>query len=292
MSERIVPAIEARLAAGEPVVLVRVTAVWGSTPRSAGTRMAVAPEGIDGTIGGGRLEWEVTARAREMIAKNETEAGMDMPLGPALGQCCGGRMSLALERADARAMRRFSREEQADLEGEGEIVIFGAGHVGTALVAALSPLPVRVTWWDQREGFLPAEPQPGISLSSGDPLAAVRAAAPGAALVVMTHIHAQDYEIAEAALARVDLAYVGMIGSRTKRARFDKWALARGADKAAIARLVSPIGDAGISDKRPPVIAALTAAEIMKALALARAAEKTDRDVQMSSGTRAVGAGP
>ena len=267
MSERIVPAIEARLARGEPVVLVRVTAVWGSTPRAAGTRMAVAPDGIEGTIGGGQLEWEVIARAREMIRNGEGEAGMDMPLGPALGQCCGGRMSIALEKADDRALARFAREEQADLDHEAEVAIFGAGHVGTALAAALAPLPVRLTWWDRREDYLPGAPGPGMTLSTGDPLAVVRKAAPGAAIVIVTHNHALDYEIAEAALARADLAYVGMIGSRTKRARFEKWFTARGGDRGVLARFVSPIGDAGVTDKRPPVIAALTVSEILKTLA-------------------------
>ncbi len=266
MKAALAPAIERLMAAGQPVVLVRVSAVWGSTPRASGTRMAVTAEGIEGTIGGGRLEWDAIGRARQMIEVGEATASMDMPLGPALGQCCGGRVTLDLTQLNETLLAEIAQEEAAERAGEPLVGIFGAGHVGKALAEALSRLPVRLLWWDGREDALPDVAGTGITLSRSDPLAAVKTLDPGSAVIVLTHIHRLDYEIAEAALARGDLAYVGMIGSRTKRARFEKWLRARNGE-IDLSRFVCPIGDAGVSDKRPEVIAALTTAEIIKCLA-------------------------
>lgn len=271
MKAALVPAIERLLAAGQAVMLIRVTAVWGSTPRASGTRMAVTADGIEGTIGGGRLEWEAIGRARQMIEAEETTATMDMPLGPALGQCCGGRVTLDLAQVDESLLAEIADEEVAERADEPLVGIFGAGHVGKALAEALARLPVRLLWWDGREDALPEVAGAGVILSRSDPLAAVGTLESGSAVVVLTHIHRLDYEIAEAALARADLVYVGMIGSRTKRARFEKWLRARNGE-IDLSKFVCPIGDAGVSDKRPEVIAALTAAEIIKCLANAAVA--------------------
>ncbi|MEE8270448.1 MAG: xanthine dehydrogenase accessory protein XdhC [Alphaproteobacteria bacterium] len=266
MTERIAAEVERLVAAGEPVVLVTVADARGSTPRAAGTRMAVAAETIHGTIGGGRLEWEAIGRARAMIAAGETIGTFDMPLGPAVGQCCGGHVVLRLDRADAAALAGLAATETQERQAEPQIVVFGAGHVGKALVRALAPLPVRVLWSDARPEAFPPEVGDGVDVDAGGAADTVDRADQGAAVVVMTHSHALDYAITEAALLRDDLAYVGLIGSRTKRRRFERWFCARGGDARALDRLVSPIGDAGVIDKRPAVIAALVTAEIVQAL--------------------------
>lgn len=252
------------LAAGDAAVLVTVAEAEGSTPRAAGARMLVTADRIAGSIGGGRLEWEAVGRARALIAAGGGAETMDMPLGPALGQCCGGRVALDLRRADAATLETLRDEAAAEAARLPSALVFGAGHVGTALVRALAPLPLRVTWSDTRPGQLP--PAPPVATDAGDPVELVRAAPPGAAVVVLTHSHALDYAITEAALARRDFAYVGLIGSRTKRRRFARWFGARGGDARALGRLTCPIGDVGVADKRPAVIAALVAAEIVAAL--------------------------
>jgi xanthine dehydrogenase accessory factor len=143
------------------------------------------------------------------------------------------------------------------------VLVFGAGHVGRALAAALRPLPVRALLIDQREAELAIAAGVETRLTPL-PEAEVAAAPLGAAFVVLTHDHALDFLIADAALARGDAAYVGLIGSATKRARFLTWRGRGGAARPAEG-LTCPIGGPS-GDKRPAVIAALTAAEILTRL--------------------------
>jgi xanthine dehydrogenase accessory protein XdhC len=255
--------LAALLAAGEPAVLVTVAEARGSTPRAAGTRMLVTASWFYGTVGGGRLEWEALGHARTMIATGADRDALDLPLGPAVGQCCGGHVALRLERADAATVATLAALEAAEALRRPQVLVCGAGHVGTALARALRALPVALAWVDGRpELARDEEPAPTI----GDPVDAVREVRAGAAVVSMTHSHDLDYRVAEAALRRGDLSYVGLIGSATKRRKFERLFVARGGDPRALDRLVCPIGDFGIVDKRPEVIAALTAAELLRAL--------------------------
>ena len=136
-------------------------------------------------------------------------------------------------------------------------------HVGRALALALQPLPVNVTLIDQRAPEL-AQAAPGIETRMSPlPEALIRAARPGSAVVILTHDHALDFLLAAEALSRDDLCYVGMIGSATKRARFSGFARKQGLDPAP---LVCPIGAGLTRDKRPSVIAATTAAELIARL--------------------------
>ncbi len=265
MTHRLAPEIERHLAAGEPVVLVTVTRAQGSTPREVGTRMAVAASAIFGTIGGGRLEWEAMQRARAMIADGGTSDTLELPLGPAVGQCCGGYVVLRLERADTATIAALANAEARNWREAPQIVVFGAGHVGKALVRALEPLPVRILWVDARRGEFPHRVGGDVEIEDSDPMDAVRRADQGAAVVVMTHRHALDFEISGAALRREDLSYVGLIGSRAKRRRFERWFSAHGGDAGALERLVCPIGGVGVSDKRPEVIAVFVTAEMLQA---------------------------
>lgn len=267
MTERLASWVEGLLAAGEAVVLVTVAEARGSTPRAAGARMAVSGTAVFGTIGGGRLEWEAVQRAREMIATGGLSDRLDMPLGPAVGQCCGGHVVLRLAQADAAVTRALARSEARERQEAPWLAVFGAGHVGKALIQACAPLPLRVLWADARRAEFPPRVADNVEIDHSDPVEIVRRAAPGAAVVVMTHSHALDFSITEAALRRGDLAYVGLIGSKTKRRRFERWFKARGGDVAALSGLISPIGDFGVPDKRPAVIAALVAAEVLGALA-------------------------
>ncbi|TVR10032.1 MAG: xanthine dehydrogenase accessory protein XdhC [Salinarimonadaceae bacterium] len=144
------------------------------------------------------------------------------------------------------------------------LLLFGAGHVGRALVLALAPLPFRVSWFDGRENAFPAHvPGNCEAIPTRDPEAALASAAPGAFVLVMTHSHPLDLALSAAALARADLLYVGLIGSTTKRARFEARYRELGIPEDRIAALACPIGVAGVADKHPAVIAAATAAELL-----------------------------
>lgn len=266
--------LEELLAAGRPAVLVTIVATRGSVPREVGARMLVHAAGSAGTVGGGELEWRAIARARTMLESGEREALLELVLGPELGQCCGGRATLRLERADARLLERLAAAEEAERAARPRVLLFGAGHVGRALARVLAPLPLRIGWIDPRPDAFPADPPAGVELlAEARPVRLLEEAAEVAGVLVVTHSHALDFALVAAALARDDPAHVGLIGSASKRARFLSGLRALGLAEARIARLVCPIGGT-TADKRPEVVALLAAAELWRAVA---AAAKTRR---------------
>ena len=220
--------------------------------------MFVGRDRLVGTIGGGKLEYLAVDHARRMLALEEAGATMNVTLGPDIGQCCGGRVQLSLDRS-----------LPAPREPGPPVLVFGPGHVGRALAQALRPLPLSPRLIDQRQQELElAGPDTPTTLSVL-PEAEIQAAPPGAAYVILTHDHTLDFLLAVEALKRPDAAYVGMIGSRTKRATFARYAAGEGVDARA---LVCPIGTGFPRHKRPEVIAAFAAAEIM-----ARIIERADQ---------------
>jgi xanthine dehydrogenase accessory protein XdhC len=258
------------LAEGGAAVLVRVAVAEGSTPREAGATMVVTAAAMAGTIGGGHLEFHAIAMARQLIAGSAAEACETLPLGPLMGQCCGGRVRLDYRRLDAAAAEALRVAEVAERAARPQVLVFGAGHTGRALALALAPLPVAVALVDDRAAVFGGMPAEVCCRRLNDPVAAVADAAPGAAYFVMTHSHALDFRVAEAALLRGDAAYVGMIGSATKRARFLR-AYRQAQDVAAVpVAFVCPIGGKVSGDKRPAVIAALAVAEIIGILLAGR----------------------
>ncbi len=256
-------ALEAFFAANPNAIACELTSVRGSSPREQGTFMLVGPQAIFGTIGGGALEYMVIDHARRLIAEGRAEAAMDVPLGPEIGQCCGGRVNVGLRYADS-ALRESLLDRVAAEDAETtRVYVFGAGHVGRVLAQIMALLPVRVEVIDTRRDELSMLPSGIPQRLVAMPETVVRTAPAGSAFVIVTHDHALDFLIANEALARDDTAYVGMVGSRTKRAKFASWYLEQGGRNMALDRLVLPIGAQGLGDKRPSVIAALAAAEIM-----------------------------
>lgn len=297
--------------AGVPVVLVTIVEVKGSAPREPGIRMLVSQQGLLGTIGGGHLEWRGMEIAREMLARDDEAQArrlVRIPLGPALGQCCGGVVQLAFERLgtadlewldavdDAFARRqallrevpaqgrvRFSLAPAAtaawppvSLHADGgwtdrlapdemHVVLFGAGHVGQALITVLGTLPCRVHWVDERDTLFPAGLPANVVTEATDTAeAVVDDAPPGSYFLVMTHSHALDQVLCERILRRTDFAYFGLIGSKTKRARFEHRMAAHGIDPARFADMVCPMGVSGITDKAPAMIAIAIVAQLLQ----------------------------
>jgi xanthine dehydrogenase accessory factor len=232
----------------QSAVLVTVLAAKGSTPREAGAKMVVSADGLAGTIGGGNLEYQCEAAARGLLADGaEGPSTRDFPLGPALGQCCGGHVTVLFEVLRPPKLH---------------IGLFGAGHVGKALIRLLADLPCRVSWIDARPEALPANLPPNVMpVRTAHAAQAVGALPTGSVVLVMTHDHQLDFEIVSAALQRPDLLAVGLIGSDTKRARF----LSRLARLGIAAEgLICPIGLAGIEGKQPAVVAVSVAAQILQ----------------------------
>ena len=243
-----------------PTALIEITATHGSAPREAGAWMLVTPSATARTIGGGRLEQLAIERAREAL-RERTDAGMEIPLGPEIGQCCGGRVELSIRVVDAALQAAIEKRAEAERAARPHVFVFGHGHVGAALARALALLPLAVTIVETRPDFAPL----GVTLAAV-PEQVIDAAPPGAAFVILTHDHALDYLLTVRALERGDAAYVGLIGSKTKRATFASKMREEG--KAALmGGLVCPLAADAPDDKRPEVIAAFTAAEVMRAVA-------------------------
>ncbi len=260
--------LKAFLDAAPSAALVEVAEAKGSTPREKGAWMLVSPETIFGTVGGGQLEFMAIEKAREMLNARGRETSLDIPLGPEIGQCCGGRVSLSIRPMDAISHETLLKRATAEEEASSHIYVFGGGHVGHALASAFALLPVHVTVIETRADALAGMPASIETKLTPVPEEMVRDAPSGSAFVVLTHDHALDFLIVAEALKRADAAYVGMIGSKTKKATFRSWYLkTAGGTEAEFSRLVSPIGGDKVKDKRPSVIAALAAAEIMTALA-------------------------
>lgn len=253
------------LAEGRPAVVVRVAETQGSVPREAGTRMLVADDAVQGTIGGGHLEWQAIADARRLLAAGPGAAPpppQRIALGPSLGQCCGGVLTLCFE--------ALAQSRPADWPQEAprfHLQLYGAGHVGRAVVALLAGLPCRVQWVDEREDeFPPGALPPHIERLCVEPVAGeVALAPPGAYYLVLTHSHALDLALAQAILARGDFGWFGLIGSQSKRARFEHRLRERGFDAALIKRMHCPIGLLGIRGKAPEVIALAVVAQMLQA---------------------------
>lgn len=245
-----------------PVMHLSITRVKGSSPRDAGAEMFVTATQTAGSIGGGQAEWQALHRAREMLARGETAAQLSISLGPEIGQCCGGRIDIEL--------RRLSGSQCADhlarLENERlpHLLILGAGHVGRALATVAASLPLRVILVDTRAAELEKAPAGTETRLTPLPEAEIDGAPPASAYVVATHDHGLDFLLTLAALRREDAAYIGLIGSSTKRARFERFA--RETATIQTDRLTCPIGAAGLGDKRPEVIALMTLQEVFVAL--------------------------
>jgi xanthine dehydrogenase accessory factor len=253
--------LPAFLAANPRTILVTLEQAMGSTPREAGAFMLVAEEMIWGTIGGGQFEYMAIDNARAMLSGGG-EPVMDIPLGPEIGQCCGGRTRLSFQLLTPSLAEGLDERLRQEGEDRPAVCIFGAGHVGHALARALAALPFAVTVVETRREALDGLPDETAAYLTAMPETAVKNIEAGGAAIILTHDHALDFLIGREALARDDLAYIGMIGSATKRATFAKW-LKRQGGSGAVERLVLPIGGTAVKDKRPAVIAAMVAAELL-----------------------------
>lgn len=317
----------------EHCVVVTMDLIVGSAPREAGCRMIVTADRVFGSIGGGNLEFEATAHARELLAQFGEPRQEHKPysLGPALNQCCGGTVTLLFEYFETgkpgwlESLLEVAGEEQAivmasaidrgepykvliststsnntevpwdvitcgrqmllsgseagieKLETPDEkwwlemigaklkpLVLFGAGHVGQAVAALLAEMPFEVTWVDGRPDIFPKRPGPHItSVEPEDPLVEVSNAPAESIFVVMTHSHQLDEDICFEVLSRGDYAWLGLIGSVTKRRRFVQRLAQRGISEEKLTRLVCPIGLPGIKGKQPATIALSLVAQLM-----------------------------
>jgi xanthine dehydrogenase accessory factor len=247
-------------ATAESAIVVEVLATRGSVPRDAGTRMLVGAHKVLGTIGGGHLELQAIATARQLMAQGGAPQDREVALGPSLGQCCGGALTL-----------RYTELASVDFQHWPlpptlfDLHLYGAGHVGRAVARLLRGIDCRVRWIDQREDEFPSENFPvHIEQVCSEPAhAEVAQAAPGTFFLVLTHSHDLDLAISHAILKRGDFGFFGLIGSPTKRARFEHRLAARGIAPEMLSRMVCPIGLPGLVGKQPEVLAVSAVAQLL-----------------------------
>jgi xanthine dehydrogenase accessory factor len=273
-----------------PSVWISIERFEGSSPREVGAWMLVSADTVEGkgvtvqgkgvtvrgTVGGGHLEFDAIAKARELlkalpfVASSQT---LRYALGPALGQCCGGVVWLKMECIAAGdtskliALRADSITVRA-LKGL-KIALFGGGHVGRAIVNALAPLPCSVHWIDSRDEIFPDQLPANVQAEHSAPVqAAARDLAPQSHVLIMSFSHAEDLDVVAACLQRQrekrDLPFIGLIGSKTKWATFRHRLEERGFSQDELAQVTCPIGLPGIAGKEPEVIAASVAAQLMQ----------------------------
>ena len=264
-------AVQQLRSAREPGVLVTVASVRGHAPREAGTKMVVAADRTWGTVGGGNLEAVAVARARTLL----TERGAQPELLPMTlsdkvrfqhgVQCCGGEVTLVLE----------------PLPVVPAVAVFGIGHVGLELARILARQDIELHLVDSRpEQLTPerlavlddAEAQVHVHHVPVLPELVLAELPPGAHVLVMTHDHAEDAALCDAALRTQHLGSIGLIGSAGKWARFRRKLADEGHTPEAIERITTPIGLPGITGKDPSTIAVSVAAALLCAFEQDRAA--------------------
>ncbi|SMB79057.1 xanthine dehydrogenase accessory protein XdhC [Deinococcus hopiensis] len=265
MSAGWLQAVQALTERGEAGVLVTVAAVRGHAPREPGAKMVVGLRKTWDTVGGGNLEATAVERARALLACGATTPELlalrltDTAPNEYGRQCCGGEVTLLLEPL---------------LTVRPTLAIFGLGHVGLALAQILNTLPVHLHLIDSRVAQLvPERLQP---LRGGEarihalhapiPEVALSDLPAGSHIVILTHDHAEDAALCDAALRRPDLGFIGLIGSKVKWARFREQLRSVGHTDADLARITTPIGVPGIGGKRPAVIAISAAAQLVQVL--------------------------
>lgn len=235
---------------GQACVLVTIIEELGSTPRNAGSKMLVTAERIFETIGGGHLEHKAMQIAREMLVSRSQDTRLErFSLGASLGQCCGGATVLLFEPMG---------------QPQAQIAVFGAGHVGRALVPLLASLPCKVRWIDSREAEFPEQIPAGVQrVLNDEEVEEVDNMPPGSYFIVMTHNHQLDLELTAAILKRNDFAYYGLIGSQTKRVKFEHRLRERGFDPLVVQRMRCPMGLSEVKGKLPMEIAVSIAGEVI-----------------------------
>lgn len=275
-------------AQNDAFIQLELTDVRGSSPRNVGTVMYVAHDALWGTIGGGQLEFMVIERAREMLSECVLADQLDIPLGPEIGQCCGGRVKISLTRMSRRDKENACNRAQRAKAELPHVFVMGAGHVGRALANQFQHLPVQCILVDTRaEELAQCTADVEIRLSA-IPEFDIQSAPARSAFIVLTHDHGLDFLLTSEALERGDAAYVGMIGSATKRAKFANWCRDM-CDGLTTQKLNCPIGASGSRDKRPSVIAAFVAAEVMAELTSEPAVGALNKGFSLLEGKRITG---
>jgi xanthine dehydrogenase accessory factor len=250
---------------GKAYVIATIVGVTGSTPRNSGTKMVITHDDIFDTIGGGHLEHKTIKHAHQLLITGVACQQIEhFQLGAQLGQCCGGDATVLFECFKASG---------------ASIMLFGAGHVGKALMPILAGLPCSITWVDSRTEQFPADAKNYHNVTtvvSENPAEEVALMPANSYYIVMTHNHQLDFEISHNILKRADFSYLGLIASDTKWRRFQQRFQHRDIAKSLVERMNCPIGLAQVQGKLPMEVAVSVAGEIIQLYQAELAAQAID----------------
>lgn len=230
-------------------VLITIIKVSGSSPRNIASKMIVLEDSIIGSIGGGHLEYKAIELSRLIIRDRKLKCfSKEFSLGAKLGQCCGGIVEIMFE---------------PTIGNTACLAVFGAGHIGKELIFLMKDLQKRVYWIDSRQEQFVQEQIPNVEVILSDgPETEVDYLPPGTLVMILTHDHALDFEILKRCL-KVNLSYIGLIGSKTKWKTFEKRLLNQGFSQEQIDRVDCPAG-IKFDDKRPKAVAIALAAKLLQ----------------------------
>tara|TARA_B110000003_G_scaffold117163_1_gene119685 strand:+ start:8128 stop:8979 length:852 start_codon:yes stop_codon:yes gene_type:complete len=249
----------------EFIIQASIVKTVGSSPRNADTEMFISDLDSFGTVGGGQLEYLVINHSRKMLIKNIKKDILKIPLGPEIGQCCGGNVEVSLvimtKKSKTFTLNSFNENDKT----LPHVYVLGSGHVGRALALQLQHLPVKCILIDSRSHELEKCDANVEKRLSAIPEIDIKSSPAGSAYIILSHDHALDFILCAAALERNDANYVGMIGSKTKKTKFKRWYQSN-FDNSSIEALTCPIGSERNHDKRPSVIASFVTAEVIDLL--------------------------
>ena len=249
----------------EFIVQASIVKTIGSSPRNEDTEMFISDLGSFGTIGGGQLEYMVIDHSRKMLTENIKKDILKIPLGPKIGQCCGGNVEVSLVIMSKKTKSLTLNSFNENYKTLPHVYVMGSGHVGRALALQLQHLPVKCILIDSRSYELAKCDADVEKRLSAIPEIDIKSSPAGSAYIILSHDHALDFILTAAALERNDANYVGMIGSKTKKTKFKRW-YESNYDNTSIEDLTCPIGSGRNHDKRPSVIASFVTAEVIDLL--------------------------
>ena len=249
------------------IILATIIKAKGSVPRNENVSMVISSSKQYGTIGGGELEYQVIKESKALLNNLDcNQKIIELPLGPTLGQCCGGFVKIQLSKFKngKNLLLKHDLKEQIINQNQN-LYIFGAGHVGNSLLSKLDGVGFNIFVIDSRENFISKINADYVfPILAKDHTIIIKNTPSKSYYLVLTHSHQLDLSICDSILKKNDFTFIGLIGSKTKKIRFTKRLIEIGHDKNLIDKIECPIGIQSIEGKEPDVIAISIIARLLE----------------------------
>ena len=246
------------------LIKAKLITTEGSVPRNKGTIMLITEKYIFGSIGGGQLEYNIINKSKNLLKlKKFKEEIINIPLGPSIGQCCGGYVQVKITK-HKNGEESFKDEDKIK-KNDGNLYIFGAGHIGKELSSRSVDLDFNINLIDSREEYLKIQKNSKIrNIYAKFPWLLVKNLKKNSFFIILTHSHDHDFKIINEILSLNNFKFIGLIGSKTKMKRFENRLIKLGHNQSLINKIESPIGLKSISSKKPAEIAISIIARLLE----------------------------